>query len=327
MLKSKVFRIFLLIIALVLTALPFYLLRSYLVLGYKFLYPDYSRLKSNQKVTSILLLGKGGEGHTAPDLTDTLIDIFASQKSKRISLLPIPRDIWIPEIRAKVNSAYYWDKQRQNSDFELTKLAVGGITGVTPDYVVVVDFSMFKDLVDALGGIEVVVDNSFVDEKFPILGKEEDLCDGDKTYACRYETIGFEKGEQTMDGETALKFVRSRNAQGDEGTDLARETRQQKIIGILKNAIFSMDLVTDPNRAFSVLDSALTNIETNLDIEAAVVLARVLFDSKDNVENLSIPEEFLVISNKSARYDYQYVFLPMGGKWEIFSTTLRGQIY
>lgn len=325
MARKKVMKVFLFGLILCLTILPFYLLWNYFILGYKFLYPDYSKLKSSRDVTSVLLLGKGGEGHTAPDLTDTIIDVFVS-RSEKISLLSLPRDIWIPEIRAKINSAYYWDKQRENEDYELTRLSVESVTNVSPDYIVVVDFSMFQDLVDALGGIEVVVENSFIDKKFPILGKEEDLCDGDRSFACRYETVSFEQGNQKMDGKIALKFVRSRNSEGDEGTDLAREKRQQKIIDAIKNKLLS-EIIFDPQKTFVMINSVFSNIETNIDMESAIVLARILFDSKDNIQNLSIPEEFLVVSNNHYKYDYQYVFLPKEGSWGIFSKNLSNLIH
>ena len=90
------------------------------------------------------------------------------------------------------------------------------------------DFSSFKEIIDALGGVKIDVANSFTDDLYPIEGREEDLCDGDKEFKCRYETIHFEKGINYMDGTTALKYVRSRNGDNNENTDIAREARRQK---------------------------------------------------------------------------------------------------
>lgn len=327
MLKNKIFKIFLLSLIIVLVFLPFFLLRDYFLLGYKFLYPDYSKLNSNKGITSILVLGKGGRGHTAPDLTDTIIDVFVSYDSKKLSLLPIPRDIWIPETRAKINSSYYWDKERKNTGYELTKLSVKTITGIEPNYIVVVDFNMFEDLVNALGGIDITVENSFIDNKFPIAGKEEDLCSGDKTYACRYETLRFNQGKQLMDGEVALKFVRSRNAQGDEGTDLAREARQQLVIEAIKEKLLSKEVLLNPERISNLINSISSNMETNIDTEAVLVLARLVFDSRNNIKNLSILKDLLAVSQNSYKYDYQYVFIPRSGNWQEFSTSLQTLIY
>jgi len=85
-------------------------------------------------------------------------------------------------------------------------------------------------MVDLLDGVEVDVENTFDDYRYPINGKENDLCDGDPEYDCRYEDIHFDQGLQLMSGETSLKYVRSRNAEGDEGTDFARSQRQQRLL-------------------------------------------------------------------------------------------------
>lgn len=326
MMKKKLLKVLILFLVIFIVILPFYLLRSYFVLGYKILKPDYSKLKTDSGVTSILVLGKGGEGHTAPDLTDTIIDIFVSQDKGKISLLSIPRDIWIPETRAKINSSYYWDKQKGNSNYELTRSSVKSVTGINPSYIVIVDFNMFEDLVNALGGINVDVENSFTDNHFPIEGKENDLCNGDRTYACRYETISFEKGVQLMDGETALKFVRSRNADGDEGTDLAREARQQKVIDAIVAKAASSETLLKPQRISNIFNSVISNIETDIDTDAALALAKVLYDLRQNVQNLAIPEDYLIVSNGSYKYDYQYVFLPRSGNWLILMTWISSSL-
>jgi len=320
-------KFFLLILIVFLAVLPFFIFKNYLALIFKFVKPDYGRLRSENGVVSVLLLGKGGEGHSAPDLTDTMIDVFIHQNKNKISLLSLPRDIWVAEIRSKLNSAYYWDRERKNQNYEFVRSSVNSITGYSPSYIVVIDFNMFKDLIDSLNSIEVEVENAFVDNKFPISGKENDLCGGDKSFSCRYETVKFEKGIQIMNGETALKFVRSRNSQGEEGTDLAREIRQQKVIDAIKNKLFSPETFLNFKIMKKVTQSLASNIETDIDLDTAIVLSRLFFDSKDNMQNLSVPEDFLEVSQNSPRYDYQYVFVPRDENWNSFITSLQNQIY
>ena len=103
-----------------------------------------------------MVLGKGGEGHIAPDLTDTIMLVNLNPNVSKISILSLPRDIWIPAIRAKLNTAYHYGR------FDLASSSVSSVTGITPNYYVVVDFSLFKDLVDTVGGINVDVGNSFI---------------------------------------------------------------------------------------------------------------------------------------------------------------------
>lgn len=291
-----------------------YVFFPYLSLAYVFAFPDYSRVESENGAVNILVLGKGGEGHEAPDLTDTIMLVVLDRGRNRISLLPLPRDIWVSEIRAKLNSAYFWGKQK-NEGFKLVDDAVKKITNRNVDYHLVADFSLFKGVIDALGGVEVDVQNSFTDSKYPIEGRENDLCNGDKTFACRYETLRFEKGIQTMDGETALKFVRSRNAEGTEGTDIARASRQEKVIESIQRKITSPRFYLNPWSISKVLSEVMENLEMDFNVKTAVILGRIAFDSRNNLAGLSIPEDLFEVSNKLPRYDFQYVFIPKVGNF------------
>lgn len=269
---------------------------------------------------SILVLGKGGEGHTAPNLTDTMMFVNLNPESKKVTSLSLPRDIWIPAIRAKINTAYHY------GGFKMAGESAYYLTGIKSDFYVVIDFSLFKDLINSINGIEVDVSGTFVDEKYPIEGKENDLCDGDKLYRCRYETIQFTEGVQQMDGETALKFVRSRNAIGDEGTDLAREARQQKVIKAVKNKLLSKEVLGKPKVIRKLYEVVMAHVETNIDKTFAISIARFVFESRNNINFLSIPEEFIKISQNDKKYDFQYVFIPLLGTWSEFQEWVNQKI-
>lgn len=269
----------------------------------------YNRIPRITEPVSILILGKSGEGHTAPNLTDTIMVMFLNPESKRISFLSVPRDIWISEIRAKLNTAYHY------GGFKMANDSINSITGISPSNTVVVDFSLFKDVIDSIGGIEVGVENSFVDNKYPIEGKENDLCNGDTTYSCRYEALTFNAGTNQMNGETALKFVRSRNAEGDEGTDLARSKRQQKVISAIQNKLLSVDSLFNTDSLRKLYEVVVSHVETDMDQETALSLAMFIFESRDNINYISIPEDLIEVSQNDKKYDRQYVFLPKSGSW------------
>ena len=256
-----------------------------------------------------MILGKSGAGHAGPDLTDTLILASVALNKPEISLISIPRDLWIPEIRAKINSAYYW------GGTELADSLVEKITGQSVDYTLVINFSGFKDIVDALGGVNVDVANSFTDNLYPIAGKENDLCDGGKELKCRYETIRFEKGVNFMDGTTALKFVRSRNGDNNENTDIAREMRQQKVISAIKNKILSYQTLLNPVKLIRFWKVASSSIETDLDFSSIAVLGKRFLIAGENVHSLAIPDGILISPPKSQKYNNQYVFVPKAGDW------------
>lgn len=209
-------------------------------LAYSLLTADTSSLKSDNNRVNFLILGISGGEHEGSQLTDTMIFTSIDKVAADTVMLSLPRDIWLDSLQAKINTAYYYGEEKQKGGgFILAKDAVWETLGQPIHYVFLIDFEGFKKIVDLLQGIEVKVDRSFDDYKYPLAGRENDECEGDKEYQCRYEHLHIGAGLQQMNGETALKFVRSRNAQGEEGTDIARSQRQQKVILALKDKIFS----------------------------------------------------------------------------------------
>src|SRR3990167_424248 len=65
-----------------------------------------SGLKSYNGRVNILFLGTGGAGHEGPDLTDTIIIGSLDKNGKDAVLIPIPRDVWVPSAKGKINSIY-----------------------------------------------------------------------------------------------------------------------------------------------------------------------------------------------------------------------------
>lgn len=231
--------------------------------------------------TNILILGVGGANHEAPELTDTIIFSSYSHKSGRLLLFSLPRDIWVPDLRAKMNSAYYWgNRKTPGGGVVLAKSAVREIVGEGIHYAIVVDFGSFVKLIDFLGGIEVDVENSFIDRKYPIPGAENDECQGDPLFGCRYETLTFEKGKQVFDGERALKFARSRNAEGDEGTDFARARRQQKIIEGVSAKITTPGFLLNLGKVKGLIEIARESFKTDLPPSLYPAFLRIILKSR-----------------------------------------------
>lgn len=288
----------------------------YASLGKNFLFPSTENVKVINGRTNILILGKGGENHEAPDLTDTMI--FASITHKephKIDLISLPRDIWIPHLEDKLNSVYYWGKQQQNNGgMVFAKSTVEEILGQPVHYAIVFDFKGFREVIELLGGVEVNVEKSFTDERFPIPGKENDLCDGDPQYLCRYETVTFERGPQHMDGETALKFVRSRHSEDlEEGTDIARSKRQQKVINAVVNKLTSRETLTSISTLRELMALSDKYVETDLDDTGMATLARRAYQAKSTIESHGIPEEMLFNPPYIPEYKNLYVFIPAAG--------------
>lgn len=266
-----------------------------------------SVLKNQSGRTNILLLGMGGEGHDGGDLTDSILLVSLDLTAGKAILIPIPRDLWVDSLAAKINTAYHYGNEKNpKSGLELAKSSVSEILGVPVDYSVALDFQGFVKAIDAVGGVDVDVANTFDDFEYPIPGQETALPESD-----RYEHIHFDGGSTHMDGSTALKFARSRHAQGDEGTDFARAARQEKIIIAFRNKIFSLGTIFSTETLGKLKDSVASSIDTDIGSSEQASLAKVLINlgSKENISSIVITD-YLMNPKISKNYGGQWVLIP-----------------
>lgn len=241
-------------------------------------------LPLNQRV-NLLLLGTPGGRHEGSQLTDTIIFTSVHPRKNEIVLISIPRDLYIKERAGKINAVY------TEGGLELAKSTVAKVLGQPIDYAVRIDFQGFTRAVDLVGGLTIEIENTFADQGYPIEGRENDLCgvkeeDAQKlatsssklweVFPCRFEYVHFERGVRHMDGETTLKFVRSRNAEGVEGTDFARGRRQQKVIVALKNALLTPSTILNPLKVIALYNIAATHIETDIALSKFDNIARLV---------------------------------------------------
>ncbi|MFH0927967.1 MAG: LCP family protein, partial [bacterium] len=175
--------------------------------------------------TNILLLGVGGYGHEGPQLSDTILLVSLDREDKKVGIISIPRDLSV-EIpgygERKINSANaYGEEKGQGEGPKLAAQVAESVFGMPVHYYVRVDFNAFQSIIDQIGGVDINVDRAFTDSQYP-------------TNDYGVETISFNAGWQHMDGQTALKYSRSRHGTGGEGSDFARSARQQKILNAVK---------------------------------------------------------------------------------------------
>jgi len=253
----------------------------YIDVARAFIFASDEKVKMLNDRTNILVLGRAGEGQVAPDLTDTMI--LVSVGADDVEMISLPRDIWITSLRAKLNSTYYWGNQRQEGGgLVLAKSTVEEIVGVPVHYGVVIDFGGFTQLIDELGGVEVVVEKGFTDEWFPVPGREADECNGDPEFKCRYETIVFESGRQLMNGEVALKYVRSRHSDDlSEGTDFARSTRQRQVVVAIQEKMMGRATWRSPRLLKRLWEMGLSMIETDMTEVEMATIARKMYDARE----------------------------------------------
>lgn len=280
-----------------------------------------SDLHSENGRTSFLILGLGGPKNEPSGLTDTIIFASVDHQGREVLLLSVPRDIWITEMRAKINSAYYYGNRSEGLGLEWARRYASQIIGQPIDYVVVISFDGFKELVDALGGVDVVVDRGFTDTHYPIPGREADTCSGDPELRCRYETITFATGSAHFNGQIALKFVRSRQSIGEEGSDFARSSRQQKVILALKRKMLVPSFYLNSEKIGQVLGILMRSVETDIPESHFAALGRLALvaqkaDIRQKVLGFEATESgFLKNPPLSPTYDNQWVLVPRGGGW------------
>lgn len=278
-------------------------------------------LKNFDRRTNVLLLGISGGNHEGATLSDSMTFI-SLDGGKDAVLISLPRDIWSPTLKDKINSAYaYGEAKRKGGGILLAKAIAEEVVEQPIHYAFVIDFFGFQNLIDTIGGININVPKSFVDEKFPILGAENDKCDGDPEYKCRYKIIRFPKGWQHMNGEKALQYVRSRNADGQEGSDLARGIRQQEVLLAVKDKLYNIENIFDIKKTRSIIRQFQKTIETDMNPTELIIFARTFSDLKNGAIKrpiLSIEDPIegkrgFLLNPPVYEFDNKWVLIPRQG--------------
>ena len=264
---------------------------------------------------NILLLGQGGIGHDGPFLTDTIILGSIKPSTKQIAMVAIPRDLEVDikgHGKKKVNHANaFGEVEEYNSGIYLAKKTIEETFNVDINYVIRADFKAFKDIIDNVNGVTVNVTKGFVDTQYPTENYE-------------YQTISFAKGPQTMDGETALKYVRSRHGTGGEGSDFARSRRQRQVILALKEKMLSFNTLANPIKINDILESLKKHVLTNMtfsDIITMLKLGKDLDTSNITVITLDSSEDGF-LENGYTEFG-EFVLQPKSGNYKQITAIIK----
>lgn len=227
---------------------------------------------------NILLMGIGGRGHDGGNLTDTIIIASYKPSTNEASMMSIPRDLIVPIPGygwRKINHLYALAEYNDpGTGGDYAKQIISQIFGVQIPYYVRVDFNGFEEIIDLVGGVDVEVPNTLSDYQYPIPGREEYPEDQ------RYEHLYIEAGQQHFDGSTALKYVRSRHALGEEGSDFARAARQQLVIDALADKMLSFSTLLQPGKIKKIINNVQENLDTNLSLDEMVSFAKLAKEYK-----------------------------------------------
>lgn len=263
---------------------------------------------------NFLLMGIGGPGHEGPYLTDTIMIASFKPSTKEAALFSVPRDLIIPtgENYLKANSVYALHlKLGIDQAFAVVKEAFSASFGIPIQYMGVVDFQGFIELIDTIGGISVDVDRAFTDSLFP-------------TQENATQVVSFQAGPQKMNGDAALKFVRSRHGNNGEGSDFARSKRQQKVILATKEKLAGFNTLINPRKITTLFN--LVNQYTKTDIEPweVVKLMQMTKDiDTDNIYNFVLDDQSGYLISGISSIDGAYILQPATGDYKQLQSLMR----
>lgn len=225
-----------------------------------------------QDTLAVLLLGVGGEGHDGGDLTDTIMVAQIDNLHQRIQLISIPRDMLVFDDNGaykKINSVYSFEKVAGKDESEAIQTlskTVTEITGIPINHYARIDFDGFKQMVDAIGGIEIEVFEDINDPYYP-----------GPNYS--YDPFIIDAGVHQMSGETALKYSRTRYT--SKNGDFDRASRQQQIVTKFKDQVLTLNPVTDIRSIISLVNLFGKTVDTDL----SIAQMRKLYDTYNDIDN------------------------------------------
>lgn len=225
---------------------------------------------------NILLLGVDARvGEESPPRSDTIIVVRVDPVSKRVDMMSIPRDLLV-EIpgysETKINAAYPYgelDESIPGGGPTLAAQTVEYNFGIRIDYFAEVDIAGMEKVVDTLGGVFVDVPGIIKDDQYPT---------GDYGYTRAYFTPGL----QMMDGQTAVRYSRTRHDDGD----FARQSRQQQVLLAIRDRAIDTGAIT---KIPELLAEVGASIRTDLSLRQMFSLARLGQDiSREDVYTHSL---------------------------------------
>ncbi len=273
--------------------------------------PDLLKGEGDGRI-NVLLLGRGGGKHDAPDLTDTMILASIDPVNNTESLLSIPRDLWVKvpnDGSMKINAAWETgefkylgkiapgstDPKAIQAGFDLVDQSVESVLGVQIHYNLILNFDAFQQAVTTVGGVSVNVPSDLVDPTMawqngnsPVLAKA---------------------GLQNFNGAQALNYVRSR----ETTSDFARSQRQRAVILALKQKLKSLGTVSNPVKLSQLINDFGNNVSSDLSLNNANRLYSITSvigdDATSSIGLADKPNNFI----KTGAINGQSVDIPSAG--------------
>lgn len=245
---------------------------------------------------NILLIGIGDPGHAGETLADTNMVVSINTRTNQVAMISLPRDtrVKIPGFGYnKINQAHAdgFSSRGDQGGIDLTKQTVENTLDLPVHYYVRANFTGLKQVVDAVGGVDINVKEALYDPEYP--------CDKNQYRSCGFK---LKAGQQHMDGATALKYARCRK--GSCGDDFGRALRQQEVLQAVRSKALSVSTLTNPGKINALMTAASDNIKTDLSINnitRLIDMSKKIDQSKTmNIVFSTEPNGFLKQSGNSS---------------------------
>jgi polyisoprenyl-teichoic acid--peptidoglycan teichoic acid transferase len=240
--------------------------------------------KSHQGSTTFLILGTDQleTRGDIPPLTDTMLLVNLNYKTGRVNLLPLPRDLWSDAYQTRINALYsYGPEHNPDHPEQFVVTALHELAGLNIDYPVVITMLQLEAIIDVIDGIQVDVPVGFIDNEFPRADVDVTKVFDPKLL---YETVEFSAGQQTMNGATALKYVRSRHSESDQGTDNDRSARQQLIFSAIITKLSNVDTLSNTQAISGLFKVYKNNFEQYLPLPDLVAMGKKILPVRKQIE-------------------------------------------
>ncbi len=272
--------------------------------------------------TNILVFGTSEDdpGHAGADLTDSIMIVSLDQEKKNAIMVSVPRDLWVKYGEAclsgfegRINVVYECGAANGTEADGAKKLmdVVGEHFGLDIQYYAHVNYTVVRDTVNAVGGVDVTINSS----------DPRGILDRNFDWACRFECyyVKWPNGPAHLNGDQALALARARNAAGGyglSGGNFDREQYQQKILVALKNKAASAGTLANPVAISNLLDALGKNVRTSFsaaEVKTLATLANKMPSS--SIKSVSLVEPTKAVLT-TGNVNGQSIVQPVAGTYD-----------
>jgi LCP family protein required for cell wall assembly len=239
------------------------------------------------------------ENEEGPWRTDTILVLTLDPVTTSGGMLSIPRDLWVPipgYHEGRINQAHFLGEvyDYPGGGPALAVKTVQYNIGVPIHYYVRFSFTAFEELVDLIGGIDVLVAEDIEDPTYP-----------DEAYG--YDPFYLSAGWQHLDGERALKYARTRHSPGG---DFDRAERQQQVLMAIFDQVTRLDLLPQlASRAPELWQTLQGAVETDLTLDEIIALAQLASEVETEDIRYGVIDEYYTQFGTTP--DEQQVLIPI----------------